>query len=155
MQKTKPPIRVSSHWAVYFFSVLLIVVSLWFAWLSWNNNAGLSVAIKYVLVVLLIVMFLVFASDTLDVDEVAIYVNDIIGISMICWDEIIRIEINGLFYVFHGEYKNLAINLLLAGKGKKEFQNYVRNQIVERNILVNSLPFLKWFTYMNRSVRIK
>jgi hypothetical protein len=157
MRKTKLPIRVNGHWAVYFFAALFIVDFLRFAWISWNNNAEFSVTLGYVFVALFVVTFLVFASDTLDADESAIYVNDSLGIFMIYWDEVIRVEINGSFYAFHGENKNLAINLLLAGKGKKEFQKYVRNSIAERNIPVNSLSILKWFTYtyMNTSSKVK
>jgi len=155
MQKIKLPIRVNIHWAMKLFSIFFIAKFMRSAWLSWNNNGELLVALSYVLMVLMCVMLLVFTLSTLDVDETAIYVNESIGLFLIYWDEVIGVETNGLFYVFHGENKSLAINVLMAGKGKQEFQKYVGNRIVERNILVKSLPFLKWFTYMNTSAKVK
>ena len=109
------------------------------AYENWRQgNAIASVASG--LFALLGVWTFFLAGSTIEVDQRGTRLTAPRGVHEICWPEVQSVKMRGHAICFFGENKALAYNLLFAGKGKREFQEYVAQSIRERRIAADEPP---------------
>ena len=127
------PVRVHVHWAMKVIAILEIVFFPFLAYNYWQRGFTVKSVILGLLTLLAVWVF--FLADTkIDVDQDEIRLTAPHGVYVMKWAEIKSVEPKGQTAYFFGENKAVGYNLLLAGKGKHEFQRYVADVIRQRQV---------------------
>jgi hypothetical protein len=99
------------------------------------------------------------AGSMIDVDEQGIRITAPHGVYELRWSEIESVETKkkGKVVHFFGHSKALGYNLLFAGKGKRELQEYVAQSIQERQIAAGRPAGINFFGLrrMYRNARVR
>ena len=133
MREQSEPVRVHVHWAMKVIAILEIIISPFLVYDNWQR--GLIVTSVALGLFTLLAIWVFFLADTkIDVDQEALQITAPHGVYRMTWAEIQSVEQKGQSAYFFGENKAIAYNLLLAGKGKLEFQRYVADVIRQRAI---------------------
>ena len=133
MPTSDEPIRLHVHWGMKVIAVLEILLFPFLAYASWQLGL-LGPSIVLTLFTFLAIWVFFLADTKIDVNQNEIQVTAPHGVYVMSWAEISFVETQGQFVYFFGENKAIGYNLLFAGKGKDEFQNYVANLIHQRQI---------------------
>ena len=131
MTNSKLKTRLHVHWGMKAIAIIGILMGLLNAYLLWQIGAtSIGLINLFITVFSLYVLFL--ANTKIDVDQNEIRIIAPHGEYVMSWDEITAVEKNKSVTIFFSKDKAIAYNLLLAGKGKLEFQNYIDKIIAQR-----------------------
>jgi hypothetical protein len=127
------PVRVHVHWSVKVFFAIGTIWSLFVSYDAWRDSEPIASVTSGAFALLVIWAFFL-AGSTIDADEQGVRVTAPHGVYELRWNELESFELrSGSTYLF-GNDKVLAYNLLLAGRGKRELQEYVARSIRELHI---------------------
>jgi hypothetical protein len=139
MANTEAPVRVHIHWLMKVIFALGAVISAWDLGGNWQQGHLLETAAS-AMVTLTITLGFFLAGTVIDADQQGIRVAAPYGVYELQWTEMRTANIKGNAARFYGDGKALRLYLLLAGKGKREFLEYVARSIRERNIPAERPP---------------
>ncbi len=133
--------RVSIHWALQLFLLVLCIPVIWgLIYLLTKMLAAISVAGSIEIVFLLVFLwFLVsFAFSAIEVSHSTISLHAPFGTTSINWDDVEIITQNGELFTIQtkGRKKHLSVSMEIAGKGKKEFYEFINKRIESERIIV-------------------
>src|SRR3990172_6462971 len=128
MQTKQEQVRVHVHWMMKVISILEIIGFPVLVYDSWQRDLPVM-SIVVVLFSLLAVWVFFLADSKIDVDQSGIRLTAPHGVYDMSWADVKSVETKGQSTYFFGDNKVVAYNLLLAGKGKREFQKYVTHMI--------------------------
>lgn len=133
MTNLQEPVRVYVHRAMKWIAAFGIVIFSLGAYNVWQR--GLPIMIIALVPQALLSIWVFFLADTeIDVDQNEIRILAPHGTYVMSWAEVKSVQPMGLSAYFFGDNKVIAYNLLLAGKGKREFQSYVADLIHQQQI---------------------
>jgi hypothetical protein len=127
------PVRVRVHWSMKIISVVGAISYAFLASSAWHQNKPFA-SFVFSAVALLNAWVFFLADSMIDVDERGIRLTEPHGVYELCWDELESFEVKRGFTYLFGNNKAVAYNLLLAGKRKREFQEYVAQTIEKRHL---------------------
>ena len=147
-------VRVHVHWIMkVIFAVGFIAYSR-DTYASWRQGVPIE-GLASGLGALIIAWAFLLAGTKIDVDQQGIRLTAPHGVYELRWDDIRLVEIKGNASRFFGDSKALTFYLLLAGKGKREFQEYVTRSVEERQIPAGRPPHLNFFKLMRMQSNAK
>ena len=158
MPSVREPIRVHVHWAARIFFGSAAIRYSGVSYASWQQGEHVE-SVAFGLVAVLSVWVFFLAGTKIEVDQWGIRITAPHGVYELGWTEIQSVEIRkkGKVANFFGGKQALGYNLLFAGKGKRELQEYVAQSIQERQIAAGrpaGVNFLKLRRmYKNSKVR--
>ena len=123
-------VRLHVHWGMKVIAVFAIIVFPCFALYFWQIGNGFF-AFIYIIIALLGVWLFFLAATKIDVDQNGIQATVYHGVYAMRWEEVVYVEKNRYSTYFISENKAIGYNLLLAGKGKREFKEY-NKQIINQ-----------------------
>jgi hypothetical protein len=118
------------------FKILYFIAIWYFAWLAYRMfQLDLPVLIVINLFLsLLSLWFFVFSFTKIDVNPMTIKVSVPHGKYEMAWDEVKSVEKNKKTILFWGNDKAIGYTLMLGGRRKNDFQEYVLNIIQQRQL---------------------
>ncbi len=129
MTNINEKVRLHVHWGMKVIAILENIIFSWRAYQYWQTGDYFSAFIF--LLFSLFGIWVFFLADTkIDVDQNGIQVTAPHGVYSMRWEEVLTVERNKFSTYFFADNNAIGYNLLLAGKGKQEFQEYI-NQIVD------------------------
>jgi len=117
-------VRLHVHWGMKVVAIFGIIFFPYFAFYFWQHGNRFF-ALIYLIIALLELWLFILSATKIDVDQNGIQIVAIYGVYAMRWEEVINVEKNGFSTYFFSENKAISHNLLLAGKGKTEFKEYI------------------------------
>ena len=131
-------IRLHVHWGMKVITIIGVLLGSWNVYQSWRF--GLAATSLINLLVVLSSMYVFFLADSkIDVDQNEIRIIAPHGEYVLPWNEVTAVERNKFTTIFFAQNKALAYNLLLAGKEKRKFENYI-DQIISEHQFIRNRP---------------
>jgi hypothetical protein len=109
------------------------------AYQEWQQGEAIA-SVASGLFALLCVWTFFLADSTIEADQQGIRLTAPHGAYELSWPEVKSVRIKGTAMRLFGDNKALAFNLLLAGKGRRGFQEYVAESIRELRIVSGEPP---------------
>lgn len=133
--------RVNIHWVLQSLLLVLCIPVIWgLVYLLTKMLAAVSVAGSIEIVFLLVLLwFLVsFAFSGIEVSHSAISLHAPFGTTSINWDDVEIITQKGELFTIQtkGNQKHLSVSMEIAGKGKKEFYEFINKRIPSERLIV-------------------
>jgi hypothetical protein len=138
---TNPPksVRVHVHWLMKVIFVCGVILFPALSYEDWRQGDPIA-SVAFGVFTLLSLWTFFLADSTIDADQQGIRLTAPHGVYELRWPEMKSVKIRGSAIRLFGDNKALAYNLLLAGKGKREFQEYVAHSIQERRMAIGEPP---------------
>lgn len=117
-------VRLHVHWSVTIIAVIIVLGFPLMAFNYWRNDSPVS-AVFLLLYSLLGMWLLLLARTKIDINQEEIQVIAPHGLYLMRWKEVVSFEQDKRSATFFAQDKAIGYNLLLAGKGKREFRKYI------------------------------
>jgi len=141
MMDTNESVRLHVHWIVKVLAIIPGVFSSYYAffYLFGAYRDGQAIYLLYglyFLSIVLISLYIIIISETkIDVDnEGLIATCPPYATYAMKWEEVNSYKTFAISTVFYGDEKAFKYSLFLAGKGRKQFKEYITQQIASRQI---------------------
>ena len=121
-------VRLHVHWGMKVIAISGIFFCSYYAFYFWQSDYRFIALINIIIALQSIWVFFL-AGSIIDVDQNGIQGTAPHGVYSMRWKEVKYVEKTKLATFFIGEDKAISYNLLLAGKGKREFKEYIEQII--------------------------
>lgn len=113
---TVPGVLFFGYYSILYLPGIFLIPEMALTYLIWGGFFGL---------IALYMLYVFFLSNTkIFIDQNGIKVTAPHGTYAMLWEEVVSFETGKFTRVYYGEDKAIGFNLLLAGKGKREFKEY-------------------------------
>jgi hypothetical protein len=145
-------IKISTNWVVRLVYLIGIVFFLGMAvWVQINTQI-IGVTLFFAGFAILEFFVLLLSFSAIQINRESVMMTAFYGVYKINWDEVKRIETNGVIITLFGENKRFPLHLGMAGKERIEFSNFLENMIQQRQIEVKPLSSRR-MTHKNTKIR--
>jgi hypothetical protein len=138
MPNSDEKVRLHVHRGIKVAAIVGVLLGSFDLYLSWQFGPAYMGLMG--LLVVLSSMYVFFLADSkIDVDQNEVRIIAPHGEYVLPWNEVTAVEKNKFTTILFAQNKALAYNLLLAGRGKRKFDEYI-NQIIRDRQFTRSRP---------------